>query len=458
MATVFKRTYWVDATGKKVAKETPGAIERTSRFYSIRYSDTRGRPQACRGYADQRASNQLAARLEKSVALGNEGMIDPFADTRRQLLTEHLKDYLAALALRGRSAKYQYVTNKRITKIIKETEWKTFDDITLEKFDEWRSARVGKPRSSGKSLNQHLDAISAMLNWGASKLVKRFPNNPLQGTPKLPHFPTFQRQAIHEADLAKLFDAAPIERRRIYFFAVATGLRRQEIEDLQWGDVVIDTPIPFLALRDYATKARRADTFGLRAEVVEMLRELRPANFSDTGKVFQDGVPAVETLLTDLRLAGVEVPEEGGLDRIDFHALRTTLGSLIGKVGISERVGMELLRVTDPRLLRKTYCDPRVFETARAAQAIPIPNRRPTTGSQTLRATGTDGTVNPPECAQNSPVNMRREATPDAAISKIGKPPESHKPLPTQGLTPSDDTTRRDLPKVAKAPRTQPCS
>lgn len=377
MASISKRKYFVDGAGKEVPRGTPGAQPRESRVYRIRYT-AGGKRVSVRGYADLRATQQLAARLEGAAARGEELMVDRYADHNRRPLREHLADYLKDLEMRGRDDHYRYELGKRLEVLIKECGWTRLRDITAPAFIEWQRRYFGQPRSSGKTLNQFRDSLRSWMNWLCSKNQQRMRENPVAGVQTLPHEPTFLRRALEPAEIEALYLAATPERRTVYAFAVTTGLRRQEIEDLEWGDVILDTPAPFLSLRAKATKARRADRVPLAAAIATMLKALRPAGWEVDGRVF-NGVPSVEALRADLAAAGVKLPDGGGeaFDRIDFHGLRTTLGSFIGQSGIAERVGMELLRVTDPKLLRKTYCDPRILQTAAAVRALAIPTPNP---------------------------------------------------------------------------------
>ncbi|HVT81948.1 MAG TPA: tyrosine-type recombinase/integrase, partial [Phycisphaerae bacterium] len=367
MASITRRSYWVDpATGKEVSRGTPGAVRRQAKRWRIRFRAPSGKVISRVGYTDKRATEQLAAKLEAAAARGEELLVDQFADHNKRPLSRHLEDFLRDLELRGRDDAYRYVLDLRLKKLARECRWTRLCDVTAESFHDWRRRQVGK---SGKTLNDFLDAVRRMMNWAVES--KRAARNPVAGMARLPHEPVFKRLALQADELRLLFAAAPIERYQVYVFAVTTGLRRQEIADLRWGDVKLDVPRPFLALRAEATKARRDDDVALKPEIAQMLRGMRPAGFAEEDAVFAQ-VPSAQVLRQDLAAAGVELP--AGIDeRLDFHSLRTTLGSFLGTAHLPERVGMEILRVTDPKLLHRTYCDPRVLRTGDAITAVDIP-------------------------------------------------------------------------------------
>ena len=424
MASILKRKYWVDASGKPVRKGTPGATERESRRWSILYTNAHGRTQRKAGYVDKRATEQLAARLEKHVAHGNEGLLDPFAEHKKRPLLDHLTDYLADLEAKGRDDLYRANLRSRIKRVLEANGWDYFGQISAEEMTSWMRKYLGTTNRpglrrgrgiSGAAVNQHLESMNAFFNWCAHPHRKRFPNNPLLGVEKLQHEAVFERRALSAEQVAALMTKAPKDRASVYIFAVSTGLRRQEIEDLQWGDVVLDGPTAFIKLRILANKSRRADTAPLRDDVADMLRRRRPADWEATGKVFS-AVPSVEVYREDLAAAGVEVPPVGSKDQIDFHGLRTTLGTLMALAGTNPRVAMEVMRHTDMRLTQRVYTDPKVFDTKAVVNGLPIA-ANPAPQAQEMRATGTDGKAEPPKMGKKLAQTERRNS-PGAAASR----------------------------------------
>ncbi|MGE5607923.1 MAG: tyrosine-type recombinase/integrase [Bacillota bacterium] len=178
----------------------------------------------------------------------------------------------------------------------------------------------------------------------------------------------------------------PQNHRPVYRFILGTGLRRQEAVDLIWGDVHLDSPTPFLALRAKATKARRADTLPLRADIATELKQLR-GDANDADSVFP-AFPSMAEHRGYLKAAGIPWEDEQGR-RADFHALRHTYGTLLSKAGVSPREAMELMRHTDLRLTMKVYTDPRLFDLAGAVEKLPLPTFKPAAIAQ--QANGTDG-------------------------------------------------------------------
>jgi len=192
-----------------------------------------------------------------------------------------------------------------------------------------------------------------------------------------------QRRALSADELLRLMEAIPDQYKAVYRFMLNTGLRRQEVEDLQWGDVRLDSPAPFLKLRPKATKSRRADTLPLRGDVAAELRTMR-GDAGDGDRVF-DRTPAMDEHRNFLAAAGIPYKDEQGY-RFDFHAGRHTYGTLLSKAGVSPREAMELMRHSDLRLTMKVYTDPRLFDLAGAVEKLPKLDNEPEQQANLLAA------------------------------------------------------------------------
>lgn len=185
------------------------------------------------------------------------------------------------------------------------------------------------------------------------------------------------------AELQRLLSVAP-RRALVYLVAALTGLRRKELRLLQWGDILLDHVRPHVVLRAATTKSRRGDTIALNDEVAEALRGARPSGWRPTDAVFKS-VPKSSTFRRDLERAGIPVEVDG--KKLDFHALRTTFGTLLATSGAGIRESMEQMRHTDVRLTLRTYTDPRLVDIHGAVNRIPRISSTPRQDRE--RATGT---------------------------------------------------------------------
>jgi integrase len=137
-----------------------------------------------------------------------------------------------------------------------------------------------------------------------------------------------------------------------------------------WGDVHLEAEHPHIQLRAIATKARRADTVPINPELLEALAAHRPANVRDNRPVFK-AIPKYGTYRKDVE-ERAKIPwrdEQGRL--ASFHCLRKTFGTYLALADVPLRTAMEMMRVTDAKLLTGAYNDAKLFNTAAAANRLP---------------------------------------------------------------------------------------
>src|SRR5690349_21445813 len=108
MACVIRRAYKV--------KLPNGTVEtRKCDHWTIQYRDAAGRIRRVKGYKDKAATKQLAAKLEKNIERGEQGLIDPHKAQKARPLAEHIAEYVADLNAAGRDDLYAYNAEKRLT-------------------------------------------------------------------------------------------------------------------------------------------------------------------------------------------------------------------------------------------------------------------------------------------------------------------------------------------------------
>ena len=161
------------------------------------------------------------------------------------------------------------------------------------------------------------------------------------------------------------------ERRNAYLLAAGTGLRRDELGKLAWGDVHLTGPRPYIRLQVKNNKARRPDEIDLSPEMVETLRAIPRQNAIPTVRVLEGlPIPSVDEMRADSAAAGI--PFEDELKRrVDFHSLRKTHNMLLAVSGVDIRTAMKMMRVTDPKLVTDVYADLNLLDTGAAAKKLP---------------------------------------------------------------------------------------
>jgi integrase len=366
-------------------------LEKRDGTWFIAYRDQQGKTNRLRASTDKLVAKGRLADFEKAQARG-EDYSDPFKNHRGRPITEHVKDYMADLRALGRDGMYIYNVEKRLNRLIDACGWKVAGDIIADSFCAWREKPVKQKSAQSEdrtigpvTMNQHLEAVRAFCRWCVKR--KRIASNPLADVVKMDESQDVRRarRALTVEQIADLLAVVPEQYQMVYRFMLTTGLRRQEVVDLQWGDVHLDATTPYLQLRAKATKSRRADGLPLRSDIAQELRDMR-GDAGDGVKVFV-AVPSIDQHKAFLEKAGIPFEDEEGR-RADIHALRHTYGTLLSQAGVSPRMAMELMRHTDMRLTMTVYTDPRIFDLAGAVEKLSLPPVEQTTVAV---ATGTDG-------------------------------------------------------------------
>lgn len=326
------------------------------------------------------AKAELGAFIKKQ--LRGEEYADPFRDHRNRPLSEHIADYVADLEAKGRDDIYVYNCEKLLNRLFSECGWRLLGDITADSFCHWRESLPlyedgdlkGLPKIGARSQNQYLCAVRTFCKWAVKRV--RMGSNPLLSIDTVDESADIRRarRALSAEEVDALLNAKGMtdSHKLVYRVVLATGLRRQELKDLIWDDLHLDSITPYVALRAKATKARRNDTLPLHPEIATSLKASR-GDCGEADRVFHD-VPSIAEHRAYLDAAEIAWTDELGR-RADFHALRGTFGTMLATSGASPNETKELMRHTEMRLTQKHYIDPKVFNLAGAVGRLKIPGR-----------------------------------------------------------------------------------
>ena len=176
------------------------------------------------------------------------------------------------------------------------------------------------------------------------------------------------RRAATEDELQRLIIAGGL-RGVVYLFAARTGIRRGELGKIEWRDVHLDATQPFVMVRAAVSKNRRQTMQPLSPDAVEALEYWCGQNAMHDGAVFAKFIPRMEQYRRDLEAAGICYRNLRG-EYLDFHALRTTFGTMLTVSGVGERTVMELMRHSDMRLTAKVYTDANMLPVSDAMASL----------------------------------------------------------------------------------------
>ena len=310
------------------------------------------------GVTDKRVAEQRLAEIIQKKEREAAG-ITPTASVvqvHAKKLTAHVDDYVAHLKGSANDAMYAYNALKQLTRLAVDCGWKSLRDVTAESFTSWRNEarnkKTGKPLGR-KTKNDYLAWVKSMYAWLGPALAGPCP---LVGIKKISMKGQDKtRRAYNDEEIARLLRHAG-EYRLPILTATLTGMRRDEIDSLAWGDVKLDMQPPSMSLRAVTTKNGKVATFELRGNLAEELKKIRPAQAQPSDRVFPQKMPSMERLREIFKAAGI-IEDDGQGRKLVMHSTRYTFCTLLHRWNRSEARIMGDMRVTDRKLIDRTYLD-----------------------------------------------------------------------------------------------------
>ena len=417
MAEIFRPIYtqFDASTGKKV--------RRKSRTWWIRYYDPSGQRHKVKGYKDKKATETKATELERRGIRLAAGLADPTEEQVKRPLADHAEDFRQYLTAKGNTTSYVQLVFFRLTAVLDGCHFVRIADVQPSAVLSFVSGLRDSDKSL-KTINEYLAAIKSFTRWLWRD--KRTAVDPLAGMSRLTGKGEADirhpRRDFSPEELQRLLDAARLSPRSIhrlpgtdryflYLTACATGFRAGELASL--------TPDSFQVTGDHATvrvassctKNRKEALQPLPADVanalVGYLRDKPPSALVWPGKW---SMKAFRMIRADLWTARALWLSEASEDEerarreqsdflvycdsqgryADFHALRHSYITMVGKSGVSPKEHQDLARHSTYSMTAR-YTHSRAYDLAAAVQSLPIPTDSPNRTFGALAATGTDG-------------------------------------------------------------------
>src|SRR5262245_59078257 len=126
---------WVDAEGRRVAANTPGATKTETRAKKWYAQHVPGWPSNKRvPLATHKATaHAMLNRLVEQAVRGQAGLLDRYAGARRIPLSEHLEDFERRLKAEGKtSARQVKQVTGRVREIFDGCGWREWADLTAD--------------------------------------------------------------------------------------------------------------------------------------------------------------------------------------------------------------------------------------------------------------------------------------------------------------------------------------
>jgi integrase len=335
-----------------------GGKLRETRSYYLRYriGDMPSDKWKSLGVTDYQVADKMAHQFLKECEREAHGVDEPkvVRDSAKKALTDHLKDYMADLASRGRDGRGGRggrLLASRIECLLNECKWPLAGNVTADSFIIWRNQQTCGPRT----LNHYLQGMISFLNW--MERVGKIKTNPLKNVSKTDERGKRKRvrRAFTDDELLKLVSGSG-PRGIIYFTAARTGIRQEELRQLTWGDIHLDVESPYVVVRAETAKNKTEERVFLLPELVERLKTYQPARAGAADLVFPNGIPRASRLKVDAERNGIAYRDELGRYG-DFHALRYTWATFLQRNGVAQRFAMKLMRHSDIKLTAKVYTD-----------------------------------------------------------------------------------------------------
>ena len=312
-------------------------------------------------------------KLDKIIAEREQerlGIIPTSAvrEAQARPLLEHLEDFTRSRERVGRSWRYVRELEAKLRRVIDGCQWKRVTDISAASFTAWRDDQTAM---SAKTKREYQIATSGFASW-LKKNRRGLTENPLEAVESISTAgkQTYKRRALSHKEIEALLKVAGTHR-PVYLLAIYTGLRRGELKQLEWRDVVLDDAPPHLQVRAATTKNSKDANIELHPIAVEALRNLRSQSHgSPATPVFYGIFPKPMAFKADLKKAGIAGETQLGF-KVDFHSFRHTFGTLLSISGAPLAVAKNLMRHSDAKLTLDIYTTKAFLPTTAAINALP---------------------------------------------------------------------------------------
>jgi len=215
---------------------------------------------------------------------------------------------------------------------------------------------------TGKTVQTHLESLKAVCLW--AKGHGYLASNPLEGLTSVDITPRHARRGLTDAEIQKLLEAAPEERRLIYETALCTGYRKGELGALTVASLDVGTCTLSLAAK--YCKGRRDARQPISNDLANRLKA-SAAGKAANAKLFEIDFHIDRLFARDVIAAGIEVGDKRSLV---FHSLRHTYCTLVIEAGANVKEAQTMLRHSDPKLTMNIYAKARHDRMQATAEAI----------------------------------------------------------------------------------------
>lgn len=385
---------------------------RNGKRFLIDFTDPRGRGRRISGFSDRSSTKELAAKIERAVAirqsggvlmgemlqwletlrpivrdkLAEWGVIDPQRAAAGRGIKEHIDNWKAHSLAKGNSGKYVKENTAKVIRTVESCKWESLTDINSDVFIKWLADMRNGEAMGTQTANHYLRALRTFCNWlTENRLVSE---NPIRFVHALNARidRRYERRALDPNEIGRLLAATEAGKRHhgltgrqralVYRLAIESGLRYNEIRSLTPLSFDLESNPATVTIAPEDEKAGRGDTLPVRPDLAADLKTYL-AFIPKAGRAFplwsDKGAAMIQR---DLKAAGVPVTDDSGRI-VDFHALRTTFGSLLNLAGVPLKTAQDLMRHSDPKLTANFYTLTTTVDRANALAKLPVIKAQP---------------------------------------------------------------------------------
>ena len=409
MANLYKKpVVLVDPkTGRKTKTE--------SRKWWGQYRDAHGTlkrvPLACNKNVAKQMLAEIVARIEREKA----GVVDPTIGEMKRPITQHIDDFEKYQKSKNNSPLYVQEIVTKVKRFARHCRWRNISQIKEDDVENFLLDLREKEGLSIQTSNHYLRGIKTFVNWLVQR--NRLNRDPLVGIKKLNAATDrrHDRRALAAAEFTRLLDVAETgppacgldgpDRAMLYMLAAYTGFRKGELGSLTLRSFRLDTKPCTITVQAAYSKRRREDVQVMHPDLVTKFKEwISHKNVGPNDILFpisrktcgteRDGA---ECLMFDLGaarafwIAEAETEEEEKRREAsdfltyknfdgrfaDFHSLRHTFITNLGKAKVSPKTAQTLARHSDISLTMNIYSHIEEEDQIEAINALPgIPGVR----------------------------------------------------------------------------------
>jgi len=382
-------TRYVDFTGKRCRKTDPGAIKKQerSKTYRGKYRDADNVLREISLCKNKQASLQMLAEYERKATEQRAGITSVFENHTKTPLKSHLNDFRNSLLNKGRSRNHCELVANRALYIIEDCKFNYITEISASRVERSLADLKKSLGRSQQTVNHYLRAIKQFTRWLLRD--KRSPEDRLShleaGNVKLDRRLERRELASDEIEwlLKTTMQSAPVsrlsgqQRATLYLTALGTGLRASELASLRKKHLKLTEDMPYIVIDAAFDKSRRGYEIMISTALASILKaysnQLKESDLLWPGKWAAQKRASI-ILKKDLQLArqawieaAKSEPEKqqradseflkyrNSDGQADFHALRHTFMSRLGRSGASAKVMQKLARHSSVELTIGRY-------------------------------------------------------------------------------------------------------